>query len=323
MPKEIKLKPGDYVHQVTKEFINESTTRYIFQQYLCLQISENHNGKLKAILARCGFTPKCWNNIYNYDDLINCYDLKIVETSFSSAELTSNNKCCLRWAWDDDFADIPHDECQSLGSSKTIVKNYQNQKEHYDDKIELHPGDYLKKVCQRKPEIPDSVKPLILCNATEENYTQFDEFTFIVLAVSVEDGLSIVTVAPIIHYVDFWQTCYDFDDALVSNTIKIHPEAECHAVMREYKDIEPTERRFIKIAHRWRWDCGDVLLPNYDPSYSDPRHSHIVDITIHKDLIDGYTSSKHEEDYYVSEVDDNCSARKNYLNNMHIHNLNN
>lgn len=323
MSKEIRLKPGDYVHQVTKELINESITRYQFQRYLCLQISENDNGKLKAILTRCGFTPKCWNNIYDYDDLINSYDLKIVETSFFSAELTSDNNCCLRWAWDDDFADIPHDECQSLGSRKTIVKNYQNQKEHYDDKIELHPGDYLKKVCQRKPKIPEGVKPLILSNAKEEDYTQFDEFTFIVLAVSNDHGWPVVTVAPIIKYVDFMETCYDYDDALMSNSIIIHPEAECHAIIREYKDREPTERRFIKIAHRWKWDGGDALLPYHEPNYPNPGNRFLVDVIVYRDLIDGYMSGNHEGDYYESGADYNSSARKDYLNNIHIHKLNN
>ena len=323
MSKEIMLKPGDYIHKVTKEKINDFTERYSCQQYLCLKIEEKNKGKHKAILTKCGFTPECWDNIYPYDDLTNSYDMKIVEASFSGVDPTSDNIRCLRWSWDDGFADIPQDECQSLGSRKTIVKHYRNQKEHYDDKIELHPGDYLKKVCQRKPEIPDSVKPLILCNATEEDFTQFDEFTFIVLAVSVEDGLPIVTVAPIIHYVDFWQTYYDFDDALMSNTIRIHPEAECHAIIREYKDREQTKRRFIKIAYRWRWDCGDVLLPYYDPAYSDQHYSYIVDITIHKDLIDGYMSGNHEGDYYESGADYNSSARKDYLNNIHIHKLNN
>ena len=322
MAKEIRLKPGDYIHQVTKEFINESTTRYEFQRYLCLKISEKNKGKRKAILTGCGFTPGCWDNIYNYDDLKD-YDLEIVETSLSSAEPTSDNTLCLRWSWDDGVTDIPQDESQSLGSNKTIVKHYRNQKEHYDYKIELHPGDYLKKVYQRKPEIPDGVKPLILRNSLEEEYTQFDEYTFIVLAVSNDDGWPVVTVAPVIHYVDYYEICVDFNDALKSNTIIIHPEAECHAVFREYRDREPTVRRFLKMAHHWEWNCGDALLPYHDPEYPNPRYSHIVDITIHKDLINDYTSDNHEEDYYVSEVDDNSAARKDYLYNMHIKCLNN
>lgn len=322
MAKEIRLKPGDYIHQVTKEFINESITRYEFQRYLCLKIGEKSKGKRKAILTGCGFTPGCWDNIYNYDDLKD-YDLEIVETSFSSAEPTSDNTLCLRWSWDDGFTDIPQDESQSLGSNKTIVKHYRNQKEHYDYKIELHPGDYLKKVCQRKPEIPDGVKPIILRNSLEEEYTQFDEYTFIVLDVSNDDGWPVVSVAPTIHYVDYWETCYDYDDALQSNTIEIHPEAECYAVQREYKDRQPTERRLIKIAYLWKWNNGDVLLPYNDWDYPNPRNRNIADITVHMDLIDDYNSGNKNEDFYISGADYNCSARKDYLNNIHIHNLNN
>ena len=316
--KEIILKPGDNIHKITKEKINDFTERYSCQQYLCLKIEEKNKDKHKAILTKCGFTPECWDNIYNYDDLINTYDLQIVETSFSSAESASENKHCLRWLWDDGFADIPQDQYKYLCSRKIIIKHYQERKEHYDAMIDLHPGDFLKKACKRKAEIPDSVKPLILRDATEQDFTEFDEFTFIVLAVTYDNGWPIVTVAPIIHYVEYWETCYDYDDALQSNTIEIHPEAKCYAVQREYKDRQPTERRFIKIAYLWKWNDGDVLLPYNDWDYPNPRNRNIADITVHMDLIDDYNFGNKNEDFYISGADYNCSARKDYLNNIHI-----
>ena len=120
----------------------------------------------------------------------------------------------------------------------------------------------------------------------------------------LSDGRKIITP------VFWWQRSAGFYDLTVGRKYRL-------------RDREPTVRKFIKIAHHWEWDCGDALLPYLDPEYPNPRYSHIVDITIHKDLINDYTSDNHEEDYYVSEVDDNSAARKDYLYNMHIKCLNN